>query len=119
MQPNAPQDDAVVDLHLLREGLRAGEDSTRQFKENFASIDHLAVEIAAFANSQGGRIIIGVNDRGAVVGLESADIRRLNHWIANATAQKTEPPLFVRTHTLVVDERVLLIVVVPRGPHKP
>lgn len=119
MQHNATPDNVVLDLHLLREGLRAGEDSTRQFKENFASIDRLAVEIAAFANSQGGRILVGVNDWGEVVGLDSADIRRLNQWISNATAQKIEPPLFVQTHTLVVDERVLLIVVVPRGPHKP
>lgn len=111
--------DSMLNLPLLCDWLRAGEDSTRQFKENFASIDHLAVEIAAFANSQGGRIIVGVNDQGEIIGLDSADIRRLNQWIASAIAQKIEPPLFVQTHTLVVDERVLLIVDVPRGPHKP
>lgn len=109
----------TLDIQQVRDRLRAGEDSTRQFKGNFASIDNLAVEIVAFANSQGGRILVGVNDLGEVVGLNNADIRRLNQWISNATAQKIEPPLFVHTQTLVVDERALLIIAVPRGSHKP
>ena len=73
----------------------SSNDSSHQFKTNFTSIDHLAVEIAAFANSQGGSIWVGVDDRGEVVGLESTDVQRLNQWISNATTQKIEPPLFV------------------------
>ncbi len=40
----------------LKEYLKKGEDSSRQFKENFISIDKRAVEISAFANTNGGDI---------------------------------------------------------------
>ncbi len=108
-----------MDIRDLEERLLAGEDSTHQFKVNFDSIDHLAVEIAAFANSQGGRIIIGVNDRSEIVGVIPEDVRRLNQWIANATSHKIEPPIFVNTTTLVWKKKTVLVVEVPRGDHKP
>jgi predicted HTH transcriptional regulator len=128
-----------MDIRQLKDRLQAGEDSEHQFKETFASIDHLAVEISAFANSQGGTIIVGVNDHGEVTGLDREDIRKLNQWISNATAQKIEPPLFVSTQTVLLDtppsppppfippiggteggeRRAVLIIEVPRGAHKP
>lgn len=108
-----------MDIQSLEERLLAGEDSAHQFKVNFTSIDHLAVEISALANSQGGRLFIGVNDQNQVVGLTSEDIRRLNQWIFNATAHKIEPPIFVHTTTLVWERKTVLIVEVPRGSHKP
>jgi hypothetical protein len=42
-----------MNIVQLKERLLAGEDSEHQFKENFSSIDQLASEITAFANSQG------------------------------------------------------------------
>jgi len=55
---------------LLAE-VASGEDSTRQFKADVRNIDSLASEIAAFANSDGGTIFIGVADDGAILGLLS------------------------------------------------
>ena len=108
-----------MNIQSLSERLLAGEDSSHQFKTNFTSIDHLAVEIAAFANSQGGSILVGIDDRGEAVGLESTEVHRLNQWISNATTQKIEPPLFVSTETALWNDRVILVIAVPRGPHKP
>ncbi len=103
----------------LKERLKAGEDSRHQFKEKFSSIDKLAVEISAFANSQGGKIIVGVNDRGEITGLNRQEISKLNQWISNATSQKIEPPLFVSTRTLLLEQLPVLIIEVPRGTNKP
>ena len=116
-----------MDIRQLKDRLQAGEDSGHQFKETFTSIDHLAVEVSAFANSQGGTIIVGVNDHGEVTGLDGEDIRKLNQWISNATAQKIEPPIFVSTQTMLLEpcpersrrKRAVLIIEVPRGSHKP
>jgi len=103
----------------MLERIAAGEDTGHQFKRDFTSIDHLAVEIAAFANSQGGSILVGIDDQGQIVGLTGGDVRRLNQWISNATTQKIEPPLFVQTTTLLVEQKTILIIAVPRGSHKP
>ncbi len=99
--------------------LNRGEDSTRQFKENFTSIDNLTVEITAFANTDGGTIIIGVSDTGEMKGLSKEDIQRLNQWISNATTNKIDKPVFVKTEILVCDDKRIMIITVPRGNNKP
>jgi ATP-dependent DNA helicase RecG len=55
------KEDLLVDI-------ARGEDSTRQFKANVKNSDSLASELAAFANSEGGTIFIGVADDNTVPG---------------------------------------------------
>ncbi len=45
-----------MDCLELREILDQGKDTTHQFKANFSSIDALAVEISAFANTGTGSV---------------------------------------------------------------
>ncbi|RMG27120.1 MAG: transcriptional regulator [Methanobacteriota archaeon] len=99
--------------------LDRGEDSSHQFKENFASIDNLAVEISAFANTDGGMIIIGVSDSGKLIGLRKADIQRLNQWISNAVTNKIDKPIDVTTEILSCEGKRILVVRIPRGIDKP
>jgi predicted HTH transcriptional regulator len=101
------------------ESLKKGEDTNRQFKEKINSIDKLAVEISAFANTNGGEIYVGVDDNAVIKGLSSDEIKRLNLWISNATSQKIEPPLFVQTKIILSDEKKVMIITVPLGSNKP
>jgi len=103
----------------LTEILDRGEDSTRRFKENFTSIDNLAVEISAFANTDGGMIIIGVSDAGELRGLSKKDVHRLDQWISNATTNKIDKSIYVNTEILICDNKRILIIRVPRGSNKP
>jgi hypothetical protein len=43
-----------------KESLKKGEDSSRQFKEKITHIDKLAIEIAAFANTNGNATSLGM-----------------------------------------------------------
>lgn len=103
----------------LLEILDKGEDTSHQFKTNFASIDALAVEISALANTDGGMIIIGVADTGELVGIGKEDVSRLNQWISNATSNKLDKQLFVKTETLTCEGQRILVIYVPRGVNKP
>jgi predicted HTH transcriptional regulator len=108
-----------MEIITVKESLKKGEDSARQFKENFTSIDKLAVEISAFANSNGGEIYIGVDDNSTIKGLSSDEIKRLNQWISNARSQKIEPPIFVQTQIVLIDDKKLMIITIPKGINKP
>ncbi len=106
-------------IETFKKSLKKGEDSSRQFKEKITHIDKLAVEIAAFANTNGGQIYVGIDDNGAIKGLSSDDIKRLNLWISNATSQKIEPPIFVQTQIVLENDKNVMIITVPMGTNKP
>ena len=51
-----------------------GEDSTIELKRELPRREDLADEIAAFANANGGAILIGVEDNGDIVGMDLQDL---------------------------------------------
>ena len=61
----------------LKSQIALGEDSIRQFKADVRNAESLASEMAAFANSEGGVIFLGVADDGSIPGLDKTDISRL------------------------------------------
>ena len=81
------------DLSELKAQVALGEDSRRQRKQDMQSPDALAAEMAAFANSEGGVIFLGVADDGSLPGLSLADVSRLNQMISNVAAQHVCSPL--------------------------
>lgn len=92
-----------------------GEDSKHQFKRDFTNPDSLAAEMVAFSNSDGGMIIIGVDDIGNITGLLSDDIRRLNQLISNTATNNVKNPINVRTEILLVDDKNVIIVFIENG----
>ncbi|MDU9049155.1 MAG: putative DNA binding domain-containing protein [Candidatus Electrothrix sp. Rat3] len=97
-----------------------GEDSTRQFKADIKNVESLAAEMAAFANTNGGTIFIGVADDGSTPGLSQKDVGRINQLISNAASQGVRSPLTVETENLAVENGQLVIVLrVPKGIDKP
>ncbi|MDE0012087.1 MAG: ATP-binding protein [Candidatus Poribacteria bacterium] len=60
----------LYSLTELLEKIILGEDSTIEFKREVPHRDSLADEIAAFANTQGGMILIGIDDNREIVGIE-------------------------------------------------
>jgi predicted HTH transcriptional regulator len=85
-----------IDLQHL---LARGEDSRHQFKRDETSADSIAAELAAFANSGGGLLLLGINDDGSGAGLDATSVRRLNQLISNAASQNVRPPIHP-THAL-------------------
>ncbi len=97
-----------------------GEDSTRQFKADVKNADSLASEMAAFANTNGGTIFIGVADDGSVPGLSGQDVARINQLISNAASHLVRSPLAVQTENVALENgRIVIVVTVPKGIDKP
>ena len=97
-----------------------GEDSTHQFKADMKNADSLASEMAAFANSNGGTIFIGVADDGSTPGLSGQDVARINQIISNAASQLVRSPLAVQTENVALKNgRIVIVLTVPKGIDKP
>ena len=97
-----------------------GEDSSRQFKADVRNADSLAAEMAAFANTNGGTIFIGVADDGTTPGLSGEDVTRVNQLISNSASQLVRSPLAVQTENLAMaNDRIVIVLSVPKGIDKP
>ena len=76
--------------------------------------------MAAFANSDGGTIYIGVSDDGIAEGLSPEDVRRLQQLIGNTASQAVRSPIAVSTENVALPNgRLLIVLTVPKGIDKP
>jgi hypothetical protein len=61
---------------MLEQLIREGESSTVEFKLRVPPDHVLAANLAAFANANGGILILGVNEKGEIVGLTESEARQ-------------------------------------------
>lgn len=112
--------DQIIDLDELKAQVALGEDSRRQFKQEMTNADALAAEMAAFSNTEGGVIYLGVADDGGLPGLSRADVARLNQLIGNAASQHIRSPITVQTENLELENgRLVIVLAIPKGMDKP
>lgn len=84
---------AVENLEAVLSG---GENSFVEFKEERVHPDCLAEQMAAFANTDGGAVFLGIADDGTVSGVTRPD---LEEWVFNIARNSIKPsilPLFER-----------------------
>jgi predicted HTH transcriptional regulator len=103
----------------IRERINNGEDSTTQFKQDITDANRLAEEMVAFSNAEGGTLLIGVADDGAIVGLDDSQISRINQLVSNTANENVKPPIYPLTEVLSVDGQRIIAVSVRKGDSKP
>jgi len=107
-------------LAELRKLIACGEDSRLQFKADVNNADALAAEMVAFANSDGGQIMIGIGNDGKIIGLSRSSVERINQLISNAASQHVRSPIAPLTENVVVGKgRVVIVTTIPKGIDKP
>ena len=99
----------------LIEKIMLGEDSTIEFKREMPQRNSLADEIAAFANSQGGIILIGVDDYREIVGLELQELDSIEKRVVEICEDSIEPAVPIFTEKLRIDGKNLLKIEIPRS----
>lgn len=78
--------------------IRCGETSRVQFKESFSNQKQLAAEIIAFANSKGGMILFGIEDKtGSIRGMAYQEIQRIAREIGNTANEQVRPIVYLQT----------------------
>lgn len=110
----------IMNTKELLDIIGKGETSKVQFKANVTNEQSIAQEMVAFANTKGGTILIGVDDKTwEIIGLTDSDLRRLTNLMVNASSQHIKEPLFIETDTIDYEGKKVMIINVPEGIAKP
>ena len=95
--------------------IKQGESQTVELKSSFQK--EVIESVVAFANTKGGKIFIGVKDDGRVIGVDIKS-ETLKDW-TNQIKNNTQPQLIVDMDSILIEDRVVVIVDVQEYPVKP
>jgi ATP-dependent DNA helicase RecG len=102
------------ELELL---IREGEGYNVEYKQSFPSkLSELANELCAFANANGGVLLIGINDKQQVVGVILDNVQRSR--IQNVV-NLIDPALAIQVSEHTINGKVILCFECPAGEQKP
>lgn len=94
-----------------------GEGVTLDFKKTITHFEKIARTMVAFANNQGGRLLIGVADDGRIVGVKSEDEEK--YMITQAAHLYARPALEPIFEEIYVEEKLVLVVKIEESDTKP
>lgn len=106
----------VMETDYIHTLIREGEHQQQDFKFEISDARKIAKTLSAFANTDGGRLLIGVKDNGKIAGVRSAE----EQFMIEAAAQLyCQPVMGVDMRTYVVEGKTVLLVQVEESPQKP
>ncbi len=100
----------------IYEILEKGENSYVEFKEEGVKAKDLAEEIIAFANAEGGIILIGVNDGGNITGVTEANIEEK---VMNICRNNCIPNIIPCFEFIKIEDKLVAILTIQKGSNKP
>lgn len=103
-------------LHYIEKKISEGEHLHQDFKFVINDSKKIARSLAAFANTKGGRLLIGVKDNGNITGVKTDEEFYMIEAAANLYCNP--PVIFERKEWLIGDKRVLEIII-PESDKKP
>ncbi len=97
--------------------INSGENVSVEFKSADVKPDSLAKEIVAFSNTNGGVILLGVEDDGKISGLPGGRI--YEERIANIARNNVIPAVQVSYGEIDIGDRKMGVIKIPKGRDKP
>ena len=103
------------------EEIFAGESKNLEFKESLpVKSSKYMKTIVAFANGQGGKLIIGVeDDTKKIVGIDKNEAFKIMDAIANAISDSCKPAIIPDIYMQTVNETTVIIVDIEAGRQRP
>lgn len=105
-------DDKRYLLNLIREG----EHQQQDFKYRVSDACKLAKSVSAFANTDGGRLLIGVRDDGVLSGVRSEEEIFMIH---QAAYKYCKPEPSIKFDTYHIEGRTIVIATIPPSVKRP
>lgn len=101
----------------VRKLILQGEGTSLDFKKTITSTEKIAKSLVAFANNQGGKLLIGVADDGTIKGVKSEDEEK--YMINKAAHQFCRPAIEPTFEEIYVDDKLVLVVSIEESDLKP
>ena len=105
---------------MITDEFIAGESKTLEFKSKLPDKSETYMKtIIAFANTSGGRLIIGVDDDRSIVGINKDDVFELTDRVTNAISDACEPQIVPDISTTTIDDKCILVIKIYPGANRP
>lgn len=95
------------------------ESSILEFKRDLPKNDQIIKTIIGFCNQNGGKLIIGVDDNGTIVGIPEEKIDQILDYIDKSIYESSYPPIIPRVYAQRFGAKTILIIEVSPGMNKP
>ena len=104
------------DKDYLQRLIREGEHQQQDFKYRVSDAQKLAKSVSAFANTDGGRLLIGVRDDGNMSGVRSEEEIYMMHL---AAYRYCRPEASIKFDTYHADGRTIVVATIPPSDRRP
>lgn len=102
--------------HHIRSLIESGESQTLDFKFEISDSKKIAKTFVAFANTDGGTLLIGVKDNGSIAGVRSEE----EYYMIEAAAKMyCKPEVSFQTRRWNIDGKTILELNIPKSSQKP
>src|ERR1700722_19239151 len=95
------------------------ESSILEFKRSIPENDQIIKTVIGFCNRNGGKLIIGVEPDGTIVGVPESEIQKVIEYINKSIFEASSPPIIPAIYSQRIGEQTLLIIEVSSGMNKP
>ena len=99
----------------IKQIIAEGESQRTEFKSSF-NVEAME-SITAFANTEGGCVLVGVSNKGKIVGVDTNE-ESVQQWV-NEIKSKTEPAILVDAERYEIEGKAAVMLSVPEYPVKP
>ncbi|MFV0554500.1 MAG: RNA-binding domain-containing protein [Mangrovibacterium sp.] len=103
----------------LIDEIKKGESKILEFKETLSDKMKIIKTIIAFSNTAGGKLLIGVDDKGTVVGVDDNAVFEMQDTVASIVYDNCAPYISPEIYNVNIDGKIVLVVEVVRGNQKP
>jgi len=100
---------------MLLDEIKKGESKRLEFKEKLPSNEAIAKTVVAFSNTSGGKIVIGVNDKREIVGIDEDKVFEYEEKITSIINDMCYPTILPEIYAQNINGKIVLVVEVFRG----
>lgn len=101
----------------LRAIIELGETDTVEFKRKFSGFEKIAKEMIALANTRGGLLLVGVDDDGTIIGVDSE--KSEIDLLTSSAEFYSDPPIEHDIEVVEIDNVDVIVVRIPESRTKP